>query len=95
MVRLLVELLKPVEGLRICDPTAGSGGMLIYSAFEAFEDQLRFAHVADLSEIEANDFNLNISRYVDTAVEEERLDVGEARAACGSESASATRRWRR
>ena len=27
----------------------------------------RFAHVADLEEIEANDFNLNISRYVDTS----------------------------
>ncbi len=26
----------------------------------------RFAHVADLEEIEGNDFNLNISRYVDT-----------------------------
>ena len=32
VVRLIVELLKPEEGMRICDPTAGSGGMLIYTA---------------------------------------------------------------
>ena len=31
VVRLIVELLEPEEGMRICDPTAGSGGMLIYT----------------------------------------------------------------
>jgi type I restriction enzyme M protein len=29
VVRLIVELLQPKEGMRICDPTCGSGGMLI------------------------------------------------------------------
>lgn len=29
VVRLIVELLEPNEGMRICDPTCGSGGMLI------------------------------------------------------------------
>ena len=32
VVKLIVELLKPKEGMRICDPTVGSGGMLIQSA---------------------------------------------------------------
>ena len=32
VVRLIVELLQPTEGMRICDPTAGSGGMLIECA---------------------------------------------------------------
>lgn len=32
VVRLIVELLKPAEGMRICDPTCGSGGMLIECA---------------------------------------------------------------
>jgi type I restriction enzyme M protein len=32
VVRLIVELLQPTEGMRICDPTCGSGGMLIQSA---------------------------------------------------------------
>lgn len=31
VVRLLVELLKPAEGMEIYDPTVGSGGMLIQS----------------------------------------------------------------
>jgi type I restriction enzyme M protein len=29
VVRLIVELLEPKEGMRICDPTCGSGGMLV------------------------------------------------------------------
>lgn len=32
VVQLLVELLKPKDGDKICDPTCGSGGMLIWSA---------------------------------------------------------------
>ena len=31
-----------------------------------------------LAEIEQNDWNLNISRYVDTSEEEQRIDVAEA-----------------
>jgi len=32
VVKLIVELLEPQEGMRICDPTCGSGGMLIQCA---------------------------------------------------------------
>ena len=32
VVQLIVELLAPKEGMRICDPTCGSGGMLIACA---------------------------------------------------------------
>ena len=32
VVKLLVELLEPKDGDKICDPTCGSGGMLIWSA---------------------------------------------------------------
>ena len=32
VVRLIVELLEPQGRMRICDPTAGSCGMLIYAA---------------------------------------------------------------
>ena len=48
------------------------------AAFDGFEDIDRFAHVADLQEIEENDYNLNISRYVDTSEPEEVIDIGEA-----------------
>jgi len=50
----------------------------IVAAYRAFEDVERFAHVADLEEIQANDFNLNISRYVDTTEPVEVMPVEEA-----------------
>ena len=50
----------------------------IVEAYQAFEDVDRFAHVADLEEIEANDFNLNISRYVDTTEPIEVMSVEDA-----------------
>ena len=50
----------------------------IVEAYEGFEDVERFAHVADLEEIRTNDFNLNISRYVDTTEPIEVISVEEA-----------------
>ena len=50
----------------------------IVQAYRAFEDVDRFAHVADLEEIQGNDFNLNISRYVDTTEPVEVMPVEEA-----------------
>ena len=38
----------------------------------------RFAHVADLEEIQGNEFNLNISRYVDTTEPVAVMPVEEA-----------------
>jgi type I restriction enzyme M protein len=35
----------------------------------------KYSHIAPLSEIEENDYNLNISRYVDTFEEEEPIDI--------------------
>jgi type I restriction enzyme M protein len=32
-VELLIDILDPVEGMRICDPACGSGGMLIQSVY--------------------------------------------------------------
>ena len=50
----------------------------IIEAYESFEDVDRLAHVADLEEIKTNEFNLNISRYVDTTVPVEVMSVEEA-----------------
>ena len=50
----------------------------IVEAYTTFEDVERFAHVADLDEIETNDFNLNISRYVDTTEPVEVMSVEDA-----------------
>lgn len=55
----------------------------ITGIFTQFHDQImetgiveeRFAYVASLAEIQENDFNLNIPRYVDTFEEEEEIDI--------------------
>lgn len=47
----------------------------ILSAVEAREDQEKFCRVVQPDEIEENDFNLNITRYVDTFEEEPEIDI--------------------
>lgn len=41
------------------------------------KDVDKFAHVASFEEIQENDFNLNIPRYVDTSEPEPEIDLGE------------------
>ncbi len=47
----------------------------VMDTFIAREEVEKYAHVADFEEIEENDFNLNIPRYVDTFEEEEEIDI--------------------
>ncbi len=41
------------------------------------KDVEKFAHLATFEEIQSNDFNLNIPRYVDNADEEEEIDISD------------------
>ena len=50
----------------------------IVAAYQDYEDVERFAHVADLEEIAGNDYNLNISRYVDTTEPVDVMSVEDA-----------------
>ena len=50
----------------------------ISRTFHACADVEKYARVVPLDEIEQNDWSLNISRYVDTSQQEERIDVAEA-----------------
>ena len=50
----------------------------IAKTFHACADIEKYARVVPLAEVEQNDWNLNISRYVDTSEEEERIDVSAA-----------------
>ena len=50
----------------------------IAATFRAWKDVAKYARVVDLAEIEKNDFNLNISRYVETAEAAEKVDVAAA-----------------
>jgi type I restriction enzyme M protein len=49
----------------------------IIEAYSKRESVEKFAHVAKLTEIEENDYNLNIPRYVDTFEEEDLVDLEE------------------
>jgi type I restriction enzyme M protein len=50
----------------------------IAAAFHVFRDVERYARVLPVEEIERNEFNLNISRYVDTTEAAAAVDVSEA-----------------
>jgi type I restriction system adenine methylase HsdM len=52
----------------------------ILGAYRAFTDVAGFAHVADLDEIKASDYNLNISLYVEPSDDGETLTVEQATA---------------
>lgn len=47
----------------------------IINAFDNFETIEKYAEVINLDTIKENDYNLNISRYVDTTEEEEEVDI--------------------
>ncbi|WP_420870694.1 N-6 DNA methylase [Enhygromyxa salina] len=50
----------------------------IAKTYQAYADVEKYARVVELAEIEKNDWNLNISRYVDTAEAEVKVDLGKA-----------------
>lgn len=47
----------------------------IVAAFSKYADEDRFSRVVPLEEVRENDYNLNISRYVDTLEPEQPIDV--------------------
>ena len=47
----------------------------IVSHFEKYDDVDKYCHVAHLSELEENEFNLNVPRYVDISEPEESIDI--------------------
>ncbi|WP_334352778.1 type I restriction-modification system subunit M [Companilactobacillus sp. HBUAS56257] len=49
----------------------------IIDTYKERKDVDKYAHVAPMSEIEENDFNLNIPRYVDTFEPEPEIDLGD------------------
>lgn len=49
----------------------------IVKAYEAFKDEEKFAKVATFSDIRNNEYNLNITRYVDTSEDPEDISIEE------------------
>ena len=52
----------------------------IVATYKAGENVDKYAYLASLKEIQENDYNLNIPRYVDTFEEEEEIDLMVVRA---------------
>ena len=49
----------------------------IVEAYKARTEIEKYSHIADIEEIKANEYNLNIPRYVDTFEEEGEIDIHE------------------
>ena len=47
----------------------------IIKTYQFREEEARYSRRVDMAEIEKNDFNLNISRYISTAVGEAEIDL--------------------
>jgi type I restriction enzyme M protein len=45
------------------------------SAFKNYKDIDRYCHIADLDEVEENEFNLNVPRYVDFSEPEDEINI--------------------
>lgn len=48
----------------------------IVATYEQRQAEPRYSRRVEMAEIEKNDFNLNITRYISTAVAEEEIDLG-------------------
>lgn len=49
----------------------------IVDAYEMYENKDKYARLVDMKEIKENNFNLNISRYVDNSEDDEEIDIEE------------------
>ena len=47
----------------------------IIGTYQHRTEEARYSRCVEMAEIEKNDFNLNISRYISTAVGEEEIDL--------------------
>jgi type I restriction enzyme M protein len=47
----------------------------VVAAFNAYEDIEKYARVVSLDEIKENDYNLNITRFIDKSEEEEQVEL--------------------
>lgn len=72
---LFIEASKEFKQGKAQNTLTDENANKIFDTFIARQDVEKFAHVATLDEIKENDYNLNITRYVDTFEEEEEIDI--------------------
>jgi type I restriction enzyme M protein len=72
---LFIHAAKEFEGRSKKNILGSANINRIVQAYRAWTDEEQFSRVVDMKEIEENDFNLNISRYIDTLEPEKPIDV--------------------
>lgn len=72
---LFIEASKEFKSGKAQNTLTEENANKIFDTFIARKDVEKFAHIAAPAEIKENDYNLNITRYVDTFEEEEEIDI--------------------
>lgn len=75
---LFVDAQNCFEAAKVQSKLRDSDVTRILGAFRRYEDEVGFARVATLTEIERNGWNLNIGRYVDSGEAEVEIDLEDA-----------------
>ena len=75
---LFINSSNDYESLKKRDKLRDSDITKIKSTVDAYKNIEKYCHVADISEIEENDFSLNVSRYVDISKSEPKVDLQDA-----------------
>lgn len=72
---LFIEASKEFKPGKAQNTLAPENADKIFSTFTERKEVEKFSHIANIDEIKENDYNLNITRYVDTFEEEEEIDI--------------------
>jgi type I restriction enzyme M protein len=72
---LFIEASKQFKSGKAQNSLTEENADKIFDTFINRKDVDKFAHVASPDEVKENDYNLNITRYVDTFEEEEEVDI--------------------
>jgi type I restriction enzyme M protein len=72
---ILIYAAKDYEEVKVRNKLRDFDMQKIVSAFKNYEDIDRYCHIAEFDELQENEFNLNVPRYVDISEDEEEIDI--------------------
>lgn len=76
---LFIEASREYEKDKNQNKLASENIEKIVKIYENYEELEKYSHIATFEEIQENEFNLNIKRYVDTFEEEEEINIEETK----------------
>jgi type I restriction-modification system DNA methylase subunit len=72
---ILIYAAKDFEEGKVRNKLRGSDIQKIVSAFKNYKDIDRYCHIAEFDELQENEFNLNVPRFVDISEADEEIDI--------------------